>query len=166
MAQLTEELILQTLRQIKDPDLHKDIVTLGFIKDLKERRRGRLSEYAEQYSCAYLEGERPWSIPCDLAFPCATQNELDEADAKELIQGGCSGVIEGANMPLLARIAVRPPVKLRKFRFADLFTWLAASIARAGLDDDPVALPPIEWGTEVRSQRSEVGGQKSEGVDF
>jgi uncharacterized protein YegL len=56
--------------------------------------------------------------------------------------------IEGANMPLLARIAVRPPIKLRKLRFADLFTWLSASIASdAVLADDPVALPRIDWGT-------------------
>jgi uncharacterized protein YegL len=55
--------------------------------------------------------------------------------------------IEGANMPLLARIAVRPPIMLRKFRFADLFTWVSACIARAALADDPVALPPIDWGT-------------------
>jgi uncharacterized protein YegL len=56
--------------------------------------------------------------------------------------------IEGANMPLLARISVRPPVKLRKFCFAELFTWLTASIAGdAVLSDDPVALPPFDWGT-------------------
>jgi uncharacterized protein YegL len=55
--------------------------------------------------------------------------------------------IEGANMPLLARIAVRPPIKLRKLRFADLFTWLSASIATAALAEGPVALPPSDWGT-------------------
>ncbi len=55
--------------------------------------------------------------------------------------------IEGANLPLLARIAVRPPVKLSGLRFADLFTWLSASIAGAGLADEPVAWPRIDWGT-------------------
>jgi glutamate dehydrogenase (NADP+) len=76
-----------------------DAAKLEFIKDLKERRRGRLAEYAEHYACSYLEGQNPWSVPCDLAFPCATQNELDEHDAKALIDGGCRALVEGANMP-------------------------------------------------------------------
>jgi uncharacterized protein YegL len=54
--------------------------------------------------------------------------------------------VEGANVPLLARIAVRPPMKLRKFCFAELFTWLSASIARAILADDPFPLPQTDWG--------------------
>ncbi len=72
---------------------------LAFVRDLKEHRRGRISEYAERYGCEYLDGQRPWSMPCDLAFPCATQNEINEADAKGLIGNGCMGVVEGANMP-------------------------------------------------------------------
>jgi glutamate dehydrogenase (NADP+) len=76
-----------------------DAEKLAFIRDLKERRRGRISEYAERYDCEYLDGQRPWSVSCDLAFPCATQNEIDEADAKALIDNGCRGVVEGANMP-------------------------------------------------------------------
>jgi glutamate dehydrogenase (NADP+) len=76
-----------------------DADKLEFIRDLKLRRRGRISEYAEQYGCEYLDGEAPWSVPCDLAFPSATQNELDEADAEALIDNGCKAVVEGANMP-------------------------------------------------------------------
>ena len=72
---------------------------LAFVRDLKERRRGRIAEYADRYGCIYLAGQRPWAVPCDLAFPCATQNELDEADANLLIANGCRGVVEGANMP-------------------------------------------------------------------
>nr|MDQ3570805.1 glutamate dehydrogenase [Actinomycetota bacterium] len=72
---------------------------LGFVKDLKEVRRGRIAEYAERYGCEYLEGRRPWSVPCDVALPCATQNEMDEADAKTLLANGCQAIVEGANMP-------------------------------------------------------------------
>ena len=72
---------------------------LAFVKDLKEVRRGRISEYAEKYGCDYLEGQRPWSVPCDAAFPCATQNEISAADAATLLENGCKLVSEGANMP-------------------------------------------------------------------
>lgn len=72
---------------------------LEFIKELKNVRRGRISEYADEFGCAYEADSRPWSVPCDLAFPCATQNEIDEADALQLISNGCRGVSEGANMP-------------------------------------------------------------------
>ncbi len=72
---------------------------LEWLKDLKEKRRGRVSEYAEKFGCEYREGATPWSIPCDLAFPCATQNELDEEDAEELVKNGLVALAEGANMP-------------------------------------------------------------------
>ncbi|MDD3294390.1 MAG: NADP-specific glutamate dehydrogenase [Geobacteraceae bacterium] len=71
-----------------------------FVLELKNVRRGRISEYAAKYpSAKYLEGKRPWSIPCDCAFPSATQNEINGADAAELIKNGCKLVSEGANMP-------------------------------------------------------------------
>ena len=79
----------------------KDGITnekLAWVMDLKNVRRGRISEYAEEFGCEFHEG-RPWSVPCDLAFPCATQNELDGEEAKMLIQNGCFAVSEGANMP-------------------------------------------------------------------
>ncbi|MEM6298930.1 MAG: NADP-specific glutamate dehydrogenase, partial [Bacteroidota bacterium] len=73
---------------------------LEFVKDLKGNRRGRISEYAEKFSgVEYHEGENPWGIKCDLAYPSATQNELEEDDAKALVKNGCQGVFEGANMP-------------------------------------------------------------------
>lgn len=76
-----------------------DAEKLAWIKELKESRRGRLKEYAETFGCEYLEGERPWSVPMELAFPCATQNEISEQDAQVLVKNGCIGVSEGANMP-------------------------------------------------------------------
>lgn len=73
---------------------------LEYLVELKTRRRGRLSEYAEKYGCRYVADQKPWSVPCDLAFPCATQNELDLEDAKALVANGCRAISEGANMPL------------------------------------------------------------------
>ena len=74
---------------------------LSFVKELKNVRRGRIKEYAEVYPRAvYHEGKRPWQLAaCDVAFPCATQNELDLDDAKTLVANGCIAVCEGANMP-------------------------------------------------------------------
>ena len=73
---------------------------LAWVMELKNVRRGRIREYAEHFKGAeYLAGKRPWSLPCDMAFPSATQNEIDEGDARQLVQNGCYCVSEGANMP-------------------------------------------------------------------
>jgi len=74
---------------------------LEFIKNLKNNRRGRIKEFAEKYDLIYLDGKKPWSIPCDAAFPSATQNEIDAEDARVLIKNGCGLVAEGANMPTM-----------------------------------------------------------------
>jgi len=77
-----------------------DCSKLAYVMDLKNNRRGRIKEYAQQYKTAeYLEGKRPWEIECQVALPCATQNELNGEDAKTLISNGCYCVSEGANMP-------------------------------------------------------------------
>ena len=84
---------------IHDPD-GIDQEKLEFVKELKEVRRGRISEYAEKFSSAqFHEGKRPWSLACDVALPCATQNEVSLEDAKQLIGNGVQVVCEGANMP-------------------------------------------------------------------
>jgi glutamate dehydrogenase (NADP+) len=73
---------------------------LNWVIELKNIRRGRIKEYIEKYpSAQYFEGKRPWGVPCDMAFPSATQNEVNEEDANELIKNGCILVSEGANMP-------------------------------------------------------------------
>jgi glutamate dehydrogenase (NADP+) len=73
---------------------------LAWAMELKNVRRGRIREYADHFQGAkYLAGQRPWSVPCDLAFPSATQNEIDEDDARQLVKNGCYCVSEGANMP-------------------------------------------------------------------
>lgn len=72
---------------------------LAWIMDLKNNRRGRIRAYAEHFKVEYLEGKKPWSIACDMAFPSAIENELNGEDAKTLIANGCVCVSEGANMP-------------------------------------------------------------------
>ena len=70
-----------------------------YLMDLKNVRRGRLREMAEHYGLQFFAGQRPWGLPCDIALPCATQNELDGEDARTLLKNGCICVAEGANMP-------------------------------------------------------------------
>ena len=72
---------------------------LAWVMQLKNQRRGRIKEYTEKFGGTFLAGQRPWSVPCDCAFPSATQNEIDGADAKLLLKNGCKLVSEGANMP-------------------------------------------------------------------
>ncbi|NQT87322.1 NADP-specific glutamate dehydrogenase, partial [bacterium] len=76
-----------------------DADKLAFVLELKNVRRGRIRDYAEKFGVEYREGQRPWSIPCDCAFPSATQNEISGDDAKTLLANGCTLVAEGANMP-------------------------------------------------------------------
>jgi glutamate dehydrogenase (NADP+) len=83
---------------IHDPD-GIDQGKLDFVFELKNIKRGRIKEYADKYNANFYEGQRPWGIKVDIALPCATQNELDENDAKELAKNGCMLVAEGANMP-------------------------------------------------------------------
>jgi glutamate dehydrogenase (NADP+) len=76
-----------------------DAEKLAWVLELKNVRRGRISEYAPKFKAQYLDGKRPWGIPCDCAFPSATQNEISGEDAKALLKNGCYVVAEGANMP-------------------------------------------------------------------
>ena len=80
----------------------KDGITeekLGWIMHLKNVRRRRIKEYADQFGAVYADGQRPWSVPCECAFPCATHNEISVEDAKKLLDNGCYLVSEAANMP-------------------------------------------------------------------
>jgi glutamate dehydrogenase (NADP+) len=108
VAQYTVEKLLQlgakpvTLSDssgmIYDPDGIDD-KKLAWIMDLKNIRRGRIKEYAEEFNVNYEGGKRPWEIKCDMAFPSATQNEINQNEAKTLVDNGCISVAEGANMP-------------------------------------------------------------------
>lgn len=76
-----------------------DLDKLNYVLDLKNVKRGRIKEYAEKYRIEYWDGQRPWKAKCDVALPCATQNEISEEEAKMLVKNGCICVSEGANMP-------------------------------------------------------------------
>ncbi len=111
VAQFTTEKIIQlggkvvTLSDssgmIYDPN-GIDKKKLSYIMELKNIKRGRIKEYAEEYNCDYYPGKRPWEIECDLAFPSATQNEISKDEAQKLIDNEVIGVSEGANMPTAA----------------------------------------------------------------
>ena len=84
---------------IYDPD-GIDAEKLAYVMELKNIFRGRIKEYADKFPGAtYYEGQCPWGVKCDIAMPCATQNELNEEQARALVAGGCICVAEGANMP-------------------------------------------------------------------
>ena len=72
---------------------------LAWVMDLKNNRRGRIKEYTDEFGGEYYEGQRPWHVKCDVALPCATQNEVNKEEAEALIKNGCYVVSEGANMP-------------------------------------------------------------------
>jgi len=108
VAQYTIEKLLQcgakpvTLSD-SDGSIHDpagiDKEKLAWVLDLKNVRRGRIKEYAKKFGAKFIAGERPWAVPCDCAFPSATQNEISGEDAKTLLKNGCKLVSEGANMP-------------------------------------------------------------------
>ena len=86
---------------VHDPE-GVDAEKVEWLIDLKSERRGRVSEYAKHFGARYYEGKQPWGVPCDVAFPSATQNELDEDAAQVLVKNGVQVVSEGANMPTTA----------------------------------------------------------------
>ena len=104
---------------------------LAFVKYLKNTKRGRIKEYADKYGCNFIEG-RPWSVRCDIALPCATQNELNGEEAKTLVSNGCICVSEGANMPSTPEaIAV---FQEEKILFAPGKASNAGGVATSGLE--------------------------------
>ena len=105
---------------------------LDFVMKLKNVRRGRISEYADKFKAEYHAGKRPWQVPCDLAYPCATQNELEIENAKQLIQHGCKGVFEGANMPTTPEAIAL--FKEKKIFFAPGKAANAGGVATSGLE--------------------------------
>jgi len=116
---------------IYDPD-GIDAEKLAFVMELKNVKRGRIKAYADKYGCEFHEFKRPWSVPCDIALPCATQNELNGDDATVLVDNGCVCVSEGANMPCTPKaIAV---FEDRKILFAPGKASNAGGVAVSGLE--------------------------------
>ena len=106
---------------------------LQFVMELKNERRGRIKEYVDKYpSATFSEGKRPWGIPCDIALPCATQNELGADDAKALISNGCKCVAEGANMP--STLEATNYFQESKILFAPGKAANAGGVATSGLE--------------------------------
>jgi glutamate dehydrogenase (NADP+) len=123
-----------------------DTEKLQFVMDLKNVRRGRISEYVDKYPNAeYVAGKRPWSVKCDIALPCATQNELDGEEAKVLVANGCMCVSEGANMPSTPE-AIHEFQKA-KILFAPGKASNAGGVATSGLEMSQNSLR-LSWSRE------------------
>ena len=127
---------------------------LEFVKDLKEVRRGRIHELAEEFDgIHYLEGRTPWHLEADAAFPCATQNEIDEKDARTLVDNGVNVISEGANMPSTAeavRIFLAEDVLYAPGKAAN-----AGGVAVSGLEQSQNALR-LSWSRDEVDQRLQL----------
>ena len=124
---------------------------LAFVMELKNVKRGRISEYVDAYpSAVFMEGVTPWGIACDIALPCATQNELNGEDAKLLIKNGCICVSEGANMPSTPE-AIQEFVKA-KILFAPGKASNAGGVATSGLEMTQNSLR-FRWSREEVDQK-------------
>jgi len=123
---------------------------LDWLIDLKENRRGRIKEYATKFGCDYFESVTPWNVKCDFALPCATQNEIHEDDAKELVKNGVQAIVEGANMPTTmdaCEVFKQSGVILAPGKAAN-----AGGVAVSGLEQSQNALR-IAWSSDEVDQR-------------
>lgn len=151
---------------VHDPD-GLTMEKLQWIMDLKNRRRGRIEEYAREFSdVTYHEGERPWQVTCDLAFPCATQNEIDGDDARHLIENGCRGISEGANMPATTE-AIRLIQSAKDVLHAPGKAANAGGVAVSGLEMSQNSLR-LQWSRAEVDQhlRSIIRGIHDQCVEF
>ena len=124
---------------------------LDFVMDLKNNRRGRISEYADKYASAtFHKGGKPWSVPCDIALPSATQNELNGDHAKQLLKNGCKCVAEGANMP--STLDAVHAFQDAKILFAPGKASNAGGVATSGLEMSQNSLR-ISWTREEVDER-------------
>jgi glutamate dehydrogenase (NADP+) len=128
-----------------------DTDKLKHVMFIKNEKRGRISEYLEKYpSAKFVAGKRPWSVACDIALPCATQNELNGEEAKDLIKNGCMCVSEGANMPSTPE-AVHEFQKA-KILFAPGKASNAGGVATSGLEMSQNSLR-LNWSREEVDER-------------
>ena len=128
-----------------------DADKLAFVMELKNVKRGRIHEYVEKYpSATFHKGERPWNVKCDIALPCATQNELNGEEAKALVSNGCICVSEGANMPSMPE-AIHEFHK-SKILFAPGKASNAGGVATSGLEMSQNSLR-LKWSREEVDER-------------
>ncbi|MFD0992686.1 NADP-specific glutamate dehydrogenase [Tenacibaculum geojense] len=131
-----------------------DAEKLAFVMELKNVKRGRINEYVEKYpSAKFFKGERPWSVKCDIALPCATQNELNGEEAKTLVENGCICVSEGANMP-------STPEAIETFHKKEIFfapgkASNAGGVATSGLEMSQNSLR-LNWSREEVDEKLQV----------
>lgn len=139
---------------IHDPE-GIDEEKLAFVLELKNVKRGRISEYIEAYpNATFVKGKTPWSVKCDVALPCATQNELNDDDAKSLLANGCICVSEGANMP--STIEAVHTFQKAKILYAPGKASNAGGVATSGLEMSQNSLR-INWTrTEVDNKLKEI----------
>ena len=125
---------------------------MDYLIDLKENKRGRLKAFAEHYhfQCEYVACQKVWSFPCDIAFACATQNELDLCDAKALKANGCLAVAEGANMPCTLEAAHF--FRKNKILFAPAKAANAGGVAVSGLEMTQNSMR-LSWGIDELEER-------------
>lgn len=124
---------------------------LAWVMELKNVKRGRIREYAQKYKTAtFIEGKRPWHIPCDVALPCATQNEVNKEDAENLIRNKCYVVSEGANMPSTAE-AIEVYLKA-KILYGPGKAANAGGVATSGLEMSQNSLR-LSWTREEVDER-------------
>jgi glutamate dehydrogenase (NADP+) len=123
---------------------------LAFIMELKNVKRGRIKEYADKYKCEYVAGKTPWGVKCDIALPCATQNELQEADANTLVANGCICVAEGVNMP--STLEATNVFLAKKTLFAPGKASNAGGVATSGLEMSQNSLR-LSWSREEVDER-------------
>ena len=133
---------------IHDPD-GIDAEKLAFLMELKNKKRGRIKEYADRFGCSFSEG-RPWSIAGEVAFPCATQNELNGEEAAELIGNGLKAVAEGANMPSTPEAV--EAFHAKGILFAPGKASNAGGVATSGLEMSQNSLR-LSWTSEEVDQR-------------
>ncbi|GAA0817509.1 NADP-specific glutamate dehydrogenase [Colwellia asteriadis] len=123
---------------------------LEYLIDLKTTRRGRIEEYCAEYDAKFVANKRPWAVPCDLAFPCATQNELSFDDATDLVNNGVMLVAEGANMP--STIEAVHHFKANNILFAPAKAANAGGVAISGLEMTQNSMR-ISWTSEEVDQK-------------
>ncbi|RLF62658.1 MAG: NADP-specific glutamate dehydrogenase [Thermoplasmata archaeon] len=159
VAQYTVEKVIQlggkvvtlsdSTGMIYDPD-GIDEKKLAYVMELKNVKRGRIKEYAEKFNVTYEDGKKPWQIPCDIAIPCATQNEIEKEDAEALVNNGCICVTEGANMPTTPEgIEIFQEAKIL---FAPGKAANAGGVAVSGLEMSQNSLR-LQWSREEVNQR-------------
>jgi len=123
---------------------------LACAMEIKNVRRGRIKECAKEFNCEYSENQKPWRVKCDIAFPSATQNEIGEGDAKELVKNGCIAVGEGANMPTTpegARVFQKAKILYAPGKAAN-----AGGVATSGLEMSQNSLR-LSWPREEVDRR-------------